>query len=1105
MAAGRADILLQHVRNLAAAQTDRELSDRELLRRFDTQQDQMAFAALMQRHGPMVLRVCWGVLHHLQDAEDAFQATFLILARRAASVRWQESVANWLHGVAYHVALKARAAASRRQTHQRPSQQKSPADPQAEITLREAQALLDAELNRLPDQYRVPLVLCYLAGKTQDEAARQLGWSKSTFRRMLDRGRELLQTRLARRGVALSAALSAALLAPRAVPAALIGTTLAAALAVTAGKAVTGIVSAAVVGLVEGGLRASLGARLLTTTLLVLAATVVIGSVGLAAHLRREAKQPEAKQPQTPKPLAKDQAQPKEAKQARTDQYGDPLPPGAIARLGTLRFRHGDYIKMLAFSAERNTLISGSAESVRLWDIRTGRERRRLDHDGADFMCVTLSPDGKLLASGHGDNLLRLWDPATGKEVHPLGAASEPAFRVAFSPNGKLLATANYQNKSVSLWDLRNGKRLGQLPVEASSLVFSPDGKLLVLHGVGTKVVLRLWDVAEGKEIHQWQATSRALKAVAFSPDGKTLAWGGGDAAIHLWDPATGKEMGQLQAGEEIIAALAFSPDGKTLASGAWDGTIRFWNVATAKELRRCQGHVLKLTAVAFSPDGTMLASGDENGTIRLWQVASGKEYQPYGGGVKKVSWVGFLPDGKTLISAGGDQFSLWDATTGRELRTFADKPGSDRGTALSPDGAMLLTVDRDRVIHLWDAGTGRNVRRIVSEQPWAGSCAFSPDGRTLASNAFDAVRLWDVASGKELRRIRGLGMPLLVIFSADGKKLALVSAENGNKEFVHLWDMATGKELWRIPARAWLVDAVAFSPDGRMLALGGITLGPENITGEVRLWEAATGKELRRCTGHTLMVQTVAFSSDGRTLATGSRDKTVRLWEVATGQEREQLHGHQYWIHSLSFSPDGRLLASGCQDTTALVWDLTGRFRDGRFQPRQLAPKELASCWADLAGADAAKAYQSMRLLAASGQQAVTFLKDRLQPLVAAEPQRIASLITSLDSHSFAERAKAIQELEGLGLCAEAALRKALTRKPTLEVRQRIERLLDKEKTHRLRAVRATEALEQIGTPEARQILEKLASAAPEATLAQEAKASLDRLTKRPASPSER
>src|SRR6516162_1165068 len=232
MPADPVNVLADHVRSLAGAPPGREASDRELLHGFAARRDEAAFAALVRRHGPMVLRVCRRALANAADAEDVFQATFLVLARKASSPRWHDSVANWLYGVAYRLARKVREAAVRRAARESRAAVRIGDDPLAAITGRELLGALDEELLRLPERYREPLVLCYLEGLARDEAAAQLGCPLGTLKERLGRGRDLLRRALTRRGVGAGAALAAALAAGRgsaAVPALLLHTTLRAA------------------------------------------------------------------------------------------------------------------------------------------------------------------------------------------------------------------------------------------------------------------------------------------------------------------------------------------------------------------------------------------------------------------------------------------------------------------------------------------------------------------------------------------------------------------------------------------------------------------------------------------------------------------------------------------------------------------------------------------------------------------------------------------------------------------------------------------------------------------------------------------------------------
>ncbi|HKB02910.1 MAG TPA: sigma-70 family RNA polymerase sigma factor [Gemmataceae bacterium] len=272
MTSAQAGTVLRHLRQRPAGPA--EPPDAQLLERFAADRDQAAFAALVRRHGPMVLGVCRSVLRHEQDAEDAFQATFLVLARKAGSVRRPGAVAGWLYEIAHHVAARAQAAAARRRTQERKATPMPPADPTLDMTLRDLHRVLHRELRRLPEKYRLPLVLCYLEGRSHEEAAAQLGWSRGTFRGRLDRGREHLRRRLAARGLALSGLLCAAAVGPKATAEGLVG---------AAVRAATGAPEPRASALADAATRAMLAGKLKGAAAIVLLACAAAGAFSLTA------------------------------------------------------------------------------------------------------------------------------------------------------------------------------------------------------------------------------------------------------------------------------------------------------------------------------------------------------------------------------------------------------------------------------------------------------------------------------------------------------------------------------------------------------------------------------------------------------------------------------------------------------------------------------------------------------------------------------------------------------------------------------------------------------------------------------------------------------
>ncbi len=559
-------------------------------------------------------------------------------------------------------------------------------------------------------------------------------------------------------------------------------------------------------------------------------------------------------------------------------------------------------------------------------------------------LAVAVNPAGTLLASGCDNNTVYLWDIASGRELKRFSGLSNKSINaVAFSPDGELIA-AGSSDQSIYVWDIQSGKRI-KLPKKHSSdvmaIAFSPDSNNFASAAVDGTVYL--WDLRRDEVVLSLKEHSASVNTVAFSPDreGQYLATGSSDATISLWEVSSGRRVVHLTGHSDSISAIKFSPDGESLASASWDKTVRVWEVPTGKEVQRLSGHSAHINSIAFSPDGHTLASGAMDMTIRLWDLQLQQQLTTLFGHSDNVSAVAFSPDGKRLVSGSWDKtVRLWDVQTSQLIRRFEGHSSAVNLMALSQDGQTLLSSSDEYGITLFKG----NHKGLPLHSPKTGSVssqtflktkffsdnkyrpnkifAISPDGQTLAVVTKEPIiYLLDRQTGQEIKRLEGQTEEINhIAFSPDGKQLAVgsrySSQPDSKKTPLGLWEVPSGNQLKRFKGHSNHVMKVAFSPDG-------LTLASASDDNTIRLWEIASGQEIKQLNGHDHFVVAVAFSPNGRLLASGSWDNTVRLWDVQTGEALKRLEGHSNDVTTVAISPDGKTLASGSRDNTVLLWDI--------------------------------------------------------------------------------------------------------------------------------------------------------------------------------------
>jgi RNA polymerase sigma factor (sigma-70 family) len=891
-------------------------ADGQLLERFTAGRDEVAFAELVRRHGPMVLGVGQRLLRHAHDAEEVFQAAFLVLARKAAALPRHATVGPWLYEVARRLALRARAARGRPVPRLVPPP--PPPEPPAEAARRELVTVLDAELARLPARYRAALVLCYLEGLSYEEAARRLGCSTGALRRQLQSGRERLRRRLAQRGLAPTPNEESGT-APALVPApGLCRAAVQGAVEFTSGGRPAGAV------LAEGLLSATRLHRLKTGAAMVLVAVLTVGTgVGLAARALR----PDP-------PSVEGSAETRSAREVPLEWLAEPLPAGTRARLGTLRWRESAPVGAVVYSSDGKYLASAAGSTVTVRQAPSGTVLCRLNGTNYNTNLLALAPDGRTLAAaGVLDDAeestygIGLWDVSTGRLLRSLTGHKRQVLRAAFTADGETLVSVD-DHGGVHLWDVASGKENRQFQVSSgaavTAAVVSLDGRWLAFGTADREV--QLWDLDAARFLRRQPAPQLIGHALVFSPDGRNLFAPDQDFAPSLWEVGSGRQLWRLPCDRPLQAA-AFSPDGKVLAlsavgPGGWDQGVRLCDAATGRELRRLTGAYEVVQSLAFTPDGKTLAAGADQAIYR-WDVASGRLLGPADQARSAVWALAVSPDGRTIAATGDGVIRLWETETGSLQRTLRPPPERITALAFAPAGPLLASYSWDSTIRLWNMHTGEEVRGIRKQNRAAGSdpLCFSPDGGTMIAADIRALAQWDVATGKEVRRIdEALPGPITALaLSPDGKTAA--SSGDHRDGVIRLWDIVAGR-LLRIlhlgdEGSGEFPVALAFSPDGQ-------TLASAHWGDAVVLWIVATGQQRqldRLGSGHH--VGALAFSPDGRILAGGDDDGTVRVWDAQTLAELHTLSGHEGGVRCLAFLPDGRTLASGSADTTVLLWDV--------------------------------------------------------------------------------------------------------------------------------------------------------------------------------------
>ena len=550
---------------------------------------------------------------------------------------------------------------------------------------------------------------------------------------------------------------------------------------------------------------------------------------------------------------------------------------------------HSELVNCYVISPDGSIILSASADStMKLWDIKTGRELRTFSgHTGGISSCV-FSSDSSYILSASNDKTLKLWDVETGEVIQTYIGHTDGVRSCDFSPDGSTIISFSY-DKSLKIWDANSGDVIHTLwghGVDIECCDYSPNGNMILSADYKS---IKIWDVNTGEQIRVINIENDSILTCSFSPDGQTIISGMLYDVLELWDVQTGENLHTFEGHTDRIYCVSFSSDGKTLVSGSEDCEVKTWNSQTGENIRTFSGHTSWIISCAFFPDDKTILSGSYRGTMKLWNNESEDVFNTFTGYTESINCCVFSKDGTSLLS--GSQISavdLWNVETGVNIHSYKGHKYAIRSCAISPDGNLILAGAADGSIIIWNKETEEILRKIQAHQSCdinTFPCGFVPDGTMIFSVGSDKVK------------------PDLVLRST-----------------LKLWNAVTGTliKTFNIHEEITIVNVCIFSSDGRYILTNGEDWDDNYL---MVLWDSQNGEKLQTFSGHLEEIKNFVFSPNGQRILSGSGDRMMKLWDLESGEVIRTYSGNDDGISSCLFSQDGNFIISGSYHTLTL-WD---------------------------------------------------------------------------------------------------------------------------------------------------------------------------------------
>jgi WD40 repeat protein/GTPase SAR1 family protein len=577
---------------------------------------------------------------------------------------------------------------------------------------------------------------------------------------------------------------------------------------------------------------------------------------------------------------------------------------------------HSSYVYGIAVTPDGHRVISASKDmTLKVWDLKTGRELCTLVGHLNEVDEVAVTPDGHKAVSASWDKTLKVWDLDSGRELFKLVGHSNVVTGVAVTPDGRRVVSASW-DKTLKVWNLESGRELCTLTGHSqivNGVAITPDGHWIISSSDDN--TLKVWDLESGQELYTLDGHSDTTNKVTVTPDGRRAVSTSNDNTLKVWDLKSGKELHTLIGHSRRVYGVAVTPDGCRVISASMDNTLKVWDLESGRELRTLIGHSSRVRGVTVTPDGRRAVSASEDNTLKIWDIELCEEISTIVGHSSRIHGVAVTPDGRRAVSASKDYtLKVWDLELCEELSTLIGHSDEVIWMAVTTDGSRVVSASDDTTLKVWDLESGRALHTLSGHSGSVNGVAITPDGHRVISASDDrTLKIWDLESGMELCTLTGHSDMITEVVITMNGCLAVSSSDDTT---LKVWDLESYQELYTLKGHSDIINNVEVTSDGKRA----VSISWDNT---LKVWELESGLELYTLTGHSDIIINVAVTLDNHRAVSASWDNTLKIWDLESGRELNVLVGHSSVVNWVVVTPDSLRAVSVSEDKTLKIWDI--------------------------------------------------------------------------------------------------------------------------------------------------------------------------------------